>query len=48
MSITINNVDVNEGFSGSVSLGAVDSLFVSGDGAEYSLYGTVLKNLPRL
>lgn len=43
MSITINNVDVNEGFSGSVSLGAVDSLFVSGDGAEYSLYGTVFK-----
>ncbi len=41
--IALNAIEINEGFSGIVSLGEVDKLFVSGDGGVYSLYGTVFR-----
>jgi len=41
--IRLNSKVVSEGFSGTISLGEVDRLYVSGDGDNYELYGTVFR-----
>jgi len=41
--IYINNQKVSEGFTGLLTLGNVDRLYVGGDGDSYELYGTAFR-----
>jgi len=41
--IKVNGIEVKNGFSGTIDLGESDKIFVSGDGSDYSVYGTVFR-----